>query len=146
MRRVFMFFTGFFALLLLGSGTPNDSDDGTESVSIEGTWQQTALERDGQKELSSSKTLLVVHGGSLTYIYSDGEKVKGSYHIDSSHKYLYLDWLPTNGTDRDQMTFFIYQIHGDTLRIAGIIGEYRTKRPHAFIDDGVFVKTFKRVK
>jgi uncharacterized protein (TIGR03067 family) len=147
MRRLFLLFAVLFVVPLSGSDSPKEYDDRTETIGIEGTWRLTEVEYGGQKRKTDlPKAMLTYRSGTYTANYTGGDTFRGSYRIAPTRKPSHLDQLPSNGSDQGQTIKFIYQIDGDTLRIARIMSAFTTSRPQGFDDDHIFVVTYKRVK
>jgi uncharacterized protein (TIGR03067 family) len=139
MRRLSLLFAVLFVVLLFGSDSPRDYDDKVEVVGIEGVWKHIQYELNGEKV--SFPYVMTFHNGTYSVDGSDGE----SYHIDFTKKPHHLDQTrsqePFKGIIKG-----IYQVDGDTLRIAHLQGEADIRRPQGFNGDGVIVATYKRVK
>src|SRR5437868_2823048 len=111
MRRIVCLLVGVLLVVpSLGSDSPKDYDGTTEQDDLQGTWQLVG---------ASLRCVMTNRGGTFSCEYSSGEKVGGSYRIDPAHSPPRLDWTPANGGYRGKRAFMIYQIDGDTLRVAG---------------------------
>ena len=142
MRRLSLLFAVLLVVPLLGSGSPKDYDGKTEYVGIEGTWRLTQVELNGTNGPPSQ----AVHTYySRTYTVTlNGKTSGGSYCIDTTHNPTYLDLTPSDPAAYGGK--HIYQIDGDTLRIARMSRRPDRLRPQGFKDEGLIVLIYKRVK
>jgi uncharacterized protein (TIGR03067 family) len=146
-RTVCLLAVVLLALPSLGSDAPKDYDGATAVADEElrGTWVLKKVERNGH--------LLMARRGDQTFRGRVWEEKRGSdrrigtYTADPSRNPCFLDIVHPDdppGTTRK----YIYQVHGDTLKMAFIWepGE----RPASFQDfedkAGLTVATYKRVK
>jgi len=146
MRRMSLLFTVLIVIPMLGSDSPKEYDDRTETVGIEGTWRLTEYQFSGyQKETYPFRCVITFRRGA--YWSDNGENGKfypcpGTYRIDSTLKPSHLDLLPSKEPYKGQTLEWIYEIDRDTLRLAGTF----TKRPQGFTNKRVLVVTYKRVR
>jgi uncharacterized protein (TIGR03067 family) len=145
MHRAVLLLAGVLSVVALGSDSPKDYDDKTETTGIEGTWRLTGVEIYGKKKELAFQVVITLRGGTLTYDYTHGI-VRGSYHVDRAGKPLHLDWMPSNGSYKGETLEFIYQIDGDILRIAFLLNGNDVQRPLRFSDDDVIIGIFNRAK
>jgi uncharacterized protein (TIGR03067 family) len=140
MRRIVCLLAGVLLVApSLGSDTPREYDGATEIAVLEGSWRLTKREIRGETEqLGSIQRVLTFQGGTVTYT-GDSRDVK--YRIVPNCNPPHLDEVVQGQTLK-----FIYQIDGDTLRIAWIDGASPVRCPLGFNDVGVIVQTYKRVK
>jgi uncharacterized protein (TIGR03067 family) len=147
MRRTVLLLAGvLLAVVALGSDSPKDYDDKTEVAGIEGTWRLIELESSGKKQKPSTQHVLTIHNGTYTYVDGEGDPVRVNCQIDPARNPPHLNIIPSIGFYQGVT---IYQIKGDTLRIAKlpiILGDQRPKRPQGFNDQDVHIETYKRVK
>jgi uncharacterized protein (TIGR03067 family) len=147
MRRTILLAGVLLSVVALGSDSPKGYDDKTEVAGIEGTWRLTELEFHGRKIDLPVQRVTTLRGETYTVNVSKGEILRGSFHIDPAHKPPHLDWMPTSGTFKGHTVKCIYQIDGDTLRIASNPGvDDKKQYPQGFNDNGAVVETYKRVK
>jgi uncharacterized protein (TIGR03067 family) len=145
MRRTVLMLAGvLLSVVALGSDSPKEYDNATTLGPLEGTWQLTEIQCNGHKINLDFQMVVTYRGG--TYMLNDGETFRGRYRVDPNRNLAYLDRIPSCGYSRGQTFKFIYQIEGDTLRIAYTHAPEDTPRPQGFNDAGVFVDTYKRVK
>jgi len=130
MRRTILLLAGvLLCVVALGSDSPKEYDDKTENVGIEGRWRLTEIidwngEKQGIQDMRPFRF--------------------ENYRIDKNHNPPHLD---RSFADFKGRTFrFIYQLDGDTLRIAGNERGNFGRRPEGFNDIGNYVWTYKRVK
>jgi uncharacterized protein (TIGR03067 family) len=143
MRRAVLLLAGvLLCVVALGSDSPKEYDDKTMVDPLEGRWQMIEWTCDGEK-LNGIPEERVYHNGTYTINWSDGDTWRGSYRIDPTRKSSHLDWIPSGGSGKGQTFMNIYQVDGDTLRIAAVNGK---QHPQCFKDKGVYVTTYKRVK
>jgi uncharacterized protein (TIGR03067 family) len=142
MRRLSLLLAVLFVLLLFGSDAPKEYDDKTTVDPLEGSWRLIEWENFGEKTKSEDQCVWTFQG--RTYVSkSINKKVRGSYHIDLAHNPPHLDRTSLEESSKGQTRKCIYQIDGDTLRIAV---SPSWQRPQGFNDDGVYIFTYKRVK
>jgi uncharacterized protein (TIGR03067 family) len=138
MRRVSLLFAFLFVVLLLGFDSLKEYDGRMEDTNrLEGKWKLIQVVRDGITLDDPSREVTYRCG---TYSGIHGKyPYQGKYRIDCTHKPHHLDEIQTPDITIKE----IYQIDGDTLTIAHMMG---TKRPQRFKDEGAWVETYKRVK
>ena len=142
MRRTMLLLAGvLLSVVALGSDSPKEYDDKVNADEIEGTWQWTEFEGElfGMKYHPTHYSEMTLRNGIFKLTVPEWH---GRYRLDPTHKPAHLDWMPANR----QTLKFIYQIDGDTLKIAGFPHEPTKPRPQAVNDKGVTVWTYKRVK
>ena len=144
MRRTTLLFAILLVVPLLGSDSPKEYDDVTVNGGIEGTWRETGFEANVRKIELNFEVVKTYRSGTFT-IVSPGPSA-GSYRIDHSRNPPELDWIPTSGVHKGKTIKWIYQIDGDTLKIACLANEYEKRPPNGFDDKGLYVYTYKRVK
>ena len=120
-KKVLPLFAILLVVPLLGSDSPKEYDDATVNGTIEGTWRETGFEITGQKMKVNFEVVKTYRSGTFT-IVSPGPSV-GSYRIDYSRNPPELDWMPTSGVHKGKTIKWIYQIDGDTLKIACLANE-----------------------
>jgi uncharacterized protein (TIGR03067 family) len=146
MRRASLLFAVLVVVPLLGSDSPKQYDDRTECAAIEGTWRLTECTDNGeQMRLSDRPMVLTLRRGTLTFDTGYGHVDRGTYRIDSTRRLSHFDRVPAFGPFPCVSGKCIYQIDGDTLRIAGFPGKHN-ERPRGFDDEDTIVETYKRVK
>ena len=116
---------------------------------LKGSWTATALEFGGQKapEADVKQSKIIFDGEKVTLV--DGDKKKpATLKLDPSKKPATMDITHTEGPEKGKVTKAIYQLDGDTLKIAMGLDEKST-RPTAFAtkkDAPVALMVFKRDK
>jgi uncharacterized protein (TIGR03067 family) len=129
---------------VLGSDVPREYDGTTESVGLEGTWRLIEITYGGVKH-GAPLYVVTFRGG--RYTVSDGGKtLEGTYRIDASRRPARLDQIASDGPGRGGVEKYIFQVDGDTLRLAFTYSEEGVDRPEQFTDRHTGIHTFKRVK
>ena len=143
MRRVLFLFSVLLVLPLLGSDSPKEYDDRTESNdALDGTWQQTGEELCRQpRTFSPCKTTF--HAGAYREDHDGGLPSRGSYSLPSTG---HLDCVASDGRLMGRTVKCIYRIDGDKLTIARLLNGYDEQYPPAFGGNFIFVRTYKRVR
>jgi uncharacterized protein (TIGR03067 family) len=140
MRRTVWLLVGvLLGVVAMGSDSPKEYDDVMVPDPLEGMW---LLKYEG----IDFQEVMILRGGTYTINYSDGDTNRGNYRINPTRKPPHLDYIPSKGECRGQTLKRIYQIDGDTLKIAWIRDESDKRRPQGFNDDGIVIKIYKRVK
>ena len=146
MRRATLLFAVLVVVPLLGSGSAQEYDDRTEYAAIEGVWRLTECTQDGEQMPRSRLPIVVtLRGGKFTYDGGYRGIARGSYRAAKEGQLCHFDKDPVFGPYPCSPGRCIYQIDGDTLRIAGFPGK-NSKRPHGFEDENVIIEIYKRVK
>jgi uncharacterized protein (TIGR03067 family) len=109
-------------------------DGATEIDRVEGTWRSTSA--------PPVQYTITYRGGR----YRIDETHRGRYRIDATRTPPHLDLVPEVGTSTGRTSMFIFQIEGDTLRIAWRLPPNEATRPQAFDEKGVVIATYNRVK
>lgn len=131
--------------LLLGADDPDKGD----KAKIVGTWEITAAEQEGQtlpKSLLSGRTITFEKE---KYIIRAGEKVEeeGTFGMDSEKSPKSIDLKIVKGSDEGKDQLGIYELDGDSLKIAFAMPGDET-RPTEFTTSGegaaLFTMTLKR--
>jgi uncharacterized protein (TIGR03067 family) len=147
MRRTILACAGvLLSTVALGSDSPKEYDDATAVDELQGSWQLTEDEFNGQKVKPDPLEVVTFRGGAYVSNYSDGDTFRGSYRLDPTHQPPHLNEVPANGPYQGQTVKYIYQLDRDRLRIAFMAGKDDMRRPQGFNDEGVYVETYKRVK
>src|SRR5262249_23260661 len=141
MKKALLGVVVFGLALAADEKKPDDVKD-----KLKGTWTIVALEADGKK-LSED----LVKGQTMTFDADKvtheekGKKEPATFKIDPSQKPGHLDMTPTEGPDKDKTVKMIFQLDGDTLKIAASTKE-GGERPKSFDDKGIMIITLKREK
>jgi uncharacterized protein (TIGR03067 family) len=130
-------------LPLLGSDSPKEYDDRTQTLGIDGTWRIVAAERDGKSERFTEAVITYRAG---KYLTEGGSRVisQGTYVVDTSRNPASLDMTdPMIGGGKPLL--LIYRVDEDTLWTTNGAG-LNLPRPSGFHEKGLIILTFKRVK
>jgi uncharacterized protein (TIGR03067 family) len=146
MRRATLLLPSLLVLSLLGSDSPREYDDATQVACLEGAWRLTNLENDGQKVKPLLQQTITVRGTDFTISYNDGGVFPGTFRIDPTWNPPQLDHTPASGALANRSLKWLYQIDGDTLKIAGNPDGLFERRPHGLKEKGLIVWTYKRVR
>ena len=143
MRRIVWLVAGVL-LVVLGSGSdaPKDYDGAMGQDELEGSWRMVAVEYCGRDQPVPVKGAWTYRRGKFTPPLANRE---GVYKADPSRKPARLDETELCGQWKGKTWKSIYEVEGDTLRIATMSkGE---ERPKNFDDKkDLFIATYKRVK
>jgi uncharacterized protein (TIGR03067 family) len=148
MRRTILLLVGAsLGIFALGSDSPREYDSEVEAPGIEGTWLLIKYELNGQKGKPSTEIqeVMTFQRGTFTSTFGNRYTWRGQYRIDPARRPSHLDEIATHGDFKNQPIRCIYQIDGDTLRVANLAAPNR-RRPQGFKADGVYVETYQRVK
>ncbi len=113
---------------------------------LKGTWDIVSMEIEGKKapeEFVKGQTL-TFEGDKLIH-EEKGKKEPATFKIDAAQKPAHLDMSPTEGPEKGKTVKMIFEITGDTLKIAGGKGP-ESPRPKGFDDKGIMIITLKRAK
>ena len=142
MRRMVLLLAGvLLSTVAMGSDSPKEYDDKTTLNPLEGSWRLTEYSFRGQTGIHPDELVLTYRGGFCTNKDSEPRR----YCIAPSQTPAHLDWIELSGPSKGETSKFIFQIKGDTLKMACFSGSSKT-RPQVFNDDEVVIYTFKRVK
>jgi uncharacterized protein (TIGR03067 family) len=147
MNRLRLLLAVLLAVPLLGSDEPKDYDGAVEPFDgITGTWELTALEIGRAVVPPDCRLLLTFRGGTCLRSVRDGQTARGSYRLDRARKPARLDWRVSDEETPGRVLRFIYEVKGDTLRVANLTGDGRFRHPQGFDEAGVVVEHYQRVK
>ena len=122
MRRLLLPFVVLLVLLLLGSDSPKEYDGTTEYIGIEGTWRLIEYDFKGNK--TNPQCVRTFRNETYTTKWRQGDTWRGNYRIDLTPKTPHLDL----NTDDGPTLLYIYQIDGDTLRMASLENSKNARR------------------
>jgi uncharacterized protein (TIGR03067 family) len=126
---------------------PKDDPVKKELKQLEGAWQATSLEQDGEKatEAVVKQMKLVVEGQKATFFAGDTVLLQGTIKLDPATKPKALDVASRAGRLKDQTVEGIYEFDGDAVKIC--LGSPGGVRPTEFKSgkDQPLV-TYQRVK
>lgn len=117
-----------------------------EIEKLQGTWNIVALEMGGEKKtenaLKGSK--IIVKGDTFTSL-SMGAIYKGNIKVDVNAKPKRLDLIFTEGPEKGNTNFAIYELDGDTWKIClNVTGKERPKEFASKAGSGYALETLKR--
>ena len=146
MRQTILVLAGvLLCVVALGSDSPKEYDDRTEAQDIQGTWELTEIELQGEKVKSDSQEMMTFRGESFTANSQSLGIHRGNYRTYLTHKPYHLDLSYTDGDTKGPTLKLIFQIDGEMLRIAETYLPNDKQRPQGF-NGAVEVWTYKRVK
>jgi uncharacterized protein (TIGR03067 family) len=146
-RTVYSVCAVLLVVVGLGSDSPREYDDKTEVAGIEGTWRFTESELVGHKKWKAEwEEVRYYRRETYTYNGRVGETDRGRYRIERTRKPSHFDYTPSNGYHQGQTIKCLYELHGDTLKIAERATWDDVRRPLGFDEVGVIVRTYKRVR
>lgn len=137
---------GLLAVAILGGMAPAEEKADADLEKLLGAWNMVSVEIDG-------KTIPAPEGGG-TFIFSKDKKVvmkekgkadkNGTFKADASKSPKELDLI---SSDKDKAVLrAIYQIDGDTLKLAFFGEDAKGKRPTAFDAKKAAIMILKRQK
>jgi uncharacterized protein (TIGR03067 family) len=145
MRRLCLPLAALLVLPLLGSDAPRGYDGATEADDIQGTWEFTRYEYGGRAARAPHfRDVTTYRGGTFTTARGDGDTIRGSYRLDPASKPSRLVKCPVVGPQQGRATQLIYEVNGDTLRVAELFDA--DGHPQGFKDRGVVVLVYTRAK
>lgn len=117
---------------------------------IEGTWRIIALEVNGNKSKEAdARKLTVVNGSDGTWIlYSEDKEVtRGTSTTDPSKKPKAIDFMATEGNDKDKKHPGIYELGEKTRKLCfAAPGKERPTEFSSPADSGIILVVFEREK
>jgi len=147
MRRIVVLLAVVLSVMLLGSGSPKEFDDATiQGADLEGSWFCISELNDGQRPFGWLPYFETFRSGGVASCSAPYTRsFNGTYRANNSRKLAQLDEMYTYPNGYKSNEKGIYEVKGNTLRIA-----YRTRgeRPVKFDEKGggVILHTFFRVK
>jgi uncharacterized protein (TIGR03067 family) len=144
MRKHLSLLTVVVVVLLLGADSPQDYGDAATLDGLDGSWLLVKCEVAGQELDVPSNYQLIFRGGA--YTWTGWLPMTGTYKVDPSHKPGHLEEMAVTGALKGLSLKYIYQIDGDTLRIATRQMARSYDRPENFEQAGLTIWTFKREK
>ncbi len=117
--------------LLAADEKGGDADRPTKAV--EGTWQLTSIEANGQKTGGDSApdVQMVIKGDTYKQIEMGTETEQGRFKLDASASPRTIDLDIRTGDDKGKKQLGIYKVQGDTLTLC-LAPAGGTDRPKAF--------------
>ncbi len=117
---------------------------------IEGTWKIIALEVNGNKaKEEDARKLTVVNGSDGTWVlYSEDKEVtRGTSTIDPTKKPKTIDFMATEGNDKDKKHLGIYELGEKTRKLCfAAPGKERPSEFSSPADSGIILAVFEREK
>jgi uncharacterized protein (TIGR03067 family) len=138
------YFVAVALVAALGAGQLAAGD----AEKLHGTWNLTAIEVKGMKKDApeGSATFIFMKDGKLQ-MKGKGKDQEGTYTADASKKPMQIDLTGPQKDGKDKETMkAIYQIDGDTLKLAYSLEGPKGDRPTAFDGEKAFIMVFKRGK
>jgi uncharacterized protein (TIGR03067 family) len=133
---------------VMGAAAVAADKEPTDAEKLVGTWVITGLEV-GDKKIPTPE-------GESSYTFSkDGKFVlkskgetdkEGTFKLDAGKKPPEIDLIPPKDADQKETMQAIYQLDGDTLKLAYSIKGPEGKRPTAFDPKEAAIMTLKRKK
>lgn len=135
---VFVFLLVLFGMPINISAQPKGASEKDVLKSLEGTW----VEKVGKKEKEVAS--FVFSGKKFTYLLNGKQLESGTFTIDVSSTPPKMDMLMGSGDDKGKYQHAIFQIDGDTIKIA--YSKAGSKHiPKSFTDDAAYFSgTFKK--
>jgi uncharacterized protein (TIGR03067 family) len=140
--------TAALAIIVLGTACALARDAKEEQKKLDGTWVPVNGEQAGEKfpEETLKTIKLVMNDGNWTVTVGDITD-KGTATIDPSKKPKTMDIVGTEGPNKDKKIAAIYELTGDTLKVAySLDGKERPKDFNAKEGSTFLVFTYKRQK
>jgi uncharacterized protein (TIGR03067 family) len=110
-----------------------------------GKWEIVSLERDGKADDALKGAIRVHEGDKYTVTPKEGKAITGTFKLDAAAKPKTLDMMPGEGRYKGKTLLGIYELEGDTLKVA--FAEPGKDRPTDFTPKaGVVVAVHKRLK
>lgn len=139
---------GFTLGLLLASGAMTKEPPKSDSA-LDGVWKLVTWEADGKAvpdaRLKDGK--LVLDGDAYTVTLADMGTVQGTQKLDPTKEPKTIDIKDATGSNKGQTCLGIYEIEGDTLRVAfAPAGKPRPTKFTTEADSGQWLHVWKRVK
>ena len=100
---------------LVGADGPQ-KDKKKGATALEGTWVVVSVTRDGKEKDEAKGEKLVVKGKTMTALSKDGKR-RGAGTFTADPKQHTIDFISTEGPDKDKTHKGIYSLKGDELKI-----------------------------
>lgn len=150
-RRVLLVLGMCAALVrpVVGSDSPKEYGDATaQGDRLEGSWLLVGYETGGEVLQMPEGLVMTFDGGKAAWWPDTGggpNRVMATYRTDAATRPARLDRFDTGGFHKGKTWKMIYQIDGDTLRIAYKLSG--VERPRGFRDgNDLHIEIYKRVK
>jgi uncharacterized protein (TIGR03067 family) len=144
--------------LLLAAGLLLAADNASQDTpkrpsAFEGTWNVAAMEYQGKKVANEvfANTQLVIGGGKIVTMRGGKVVKEARYKLHPSDLPRGIDLRPIKGSKKGKVTWGIYAVDGDTLRICApdSNGKQGSERPKEFAtkaDSDLILMVLKREK
>jgi len=145
-------------LLVAADKDSKDDSDKKEAKSdkdaIQGTWKCVKMQRDGKEEaedqVKEHALTVKFDGEAITYQHDrEGqvEKKHGTFKLDTEKKPKRITVTPKDDPNQDKPLVGIYDLKGDTLKVAHRHGDDADTLPEDFKGgDGIVIMTLERQK
>jgi uncharacterized protein (TIGR03067 family) len=109
-----------------------------EVKKLQGTWKIVSVEIDGKKQpVDQAKMVFIFKDNTMQFLVNDQKAVEGTFTVKPSAKPKEIDVTHNIGPNKGKVDMNLYELDGDTLKIAGYTGDISlTKRPTAFPKEG----------
>jgi uncharacterized protein (TIGR03067 family) len=104
---------------------------------LQGTWRVTKFVSAGKEEpLDLAKKITIIIEGDKVIFKLDADVISEStMKLDATKKPKHMDATRTSGSEKGQIRLGIYELNGDTLKIAGFDSDVALKKRPASFDD-----------
>jgi uncharacterized protein (TIGR03067 family) len=145
MRRIVCFLAGVLLVVpSLGSDALKEYDGATEKDELQGTWRMVKAETNGEPVVAMAVGAVFTFRTGKMLAVNHRLSVEDTYITRTDLRPAHLDVIYKDSKGRYEKSMHIYQINGDTLRLAFADGGFR--RPKDFDEKDITIFTLKRVK
>jgi uncharacterized protein (TIGR03067 family) len=126
-------------------GESTDNAETTIASSLQGSWVKVSIEFMGRKDVFPQENLVYTFKGDKYIIKQAMRNIEGTYKFNDTKMPKEIDFINLGGMG-NKTAKGIYQLDGDTLKIAFILQDdgLGGPRPTAFKDKDVVILTFQR--
>ena len=148
MPRIHFLLAGLLlSVVSLGSDSAKEYDDETEHAGIEGRWLLTESGIETAKPYRGEAEVLSFRGRTFKFEYPISNKTSaGTCWTNPARVPHHLELTALSGNIKGRKFRWIYEIEGDTLRIAGDLDSAFERHPQAFNEKGLRIWVYKRAK
>jgi uncharacterized protein (TIGR03067 family) len=134
--------------LLMAPDTAKDEAAKKEYEKLTGTWKIVSLQIEGTNaETDDIKEMRLVLQGDHFTLKQGGTDYNGTYKVDPTRKPKTIDVFFTDGPEKGNTAYGIYELDGDTYKVCiSMTGKERPKEFASKAGSGHVVEVFKRVK
>jgi uncharacterized protein (TIGR03067 family) len=137
-----------------GKGDGDKKEAKSDQDAIQGKWRCVKMERDGKEEENEAKEpapTLTFEGDAVTLRHprdnGETDTKHATFKLDSEKKPHQITVTPKDEADRDRHMVGLYELKGDTLKVAFRHGEQADTPPDDFKGgDGISIMTLEREK